>query len=206
MMSSNPVTPTGRTRCCLACPGGENVTPKSTVSQPSSLYGSMGRTLGHRSLEAFRSVKGSIKGRQALNTATNAITAAPSPNCCSSPAGSATKQRWYTSIRSGASQIPMPSSPSSTSPTLKRRLFKTATHGTGQAMRSAPPCEGDVSPTVIARFQKHAQSQAFRAPLPKLELPALDPDLRRSTTFRACSEKAIRGEFACSIAALMRYL
>ncbi|KAL1874305.1 hypothetical protein Daus18300_003669 [Diaporthe australafricana] len=58
-------------------------------------------------------------------------------------------------------------------------------------MRSAPPCEGDVSPTVLAKFQKHAQTQAFRAPPPKLELPALDPDLRRSPTFRACSEKAI---------------
>ncbi|KAJ0118281.1 hypothetical protein J7T55_009064 [Diaporthe amygdali] len=59
-------------------------------------------------------------------------------------------------------------------------------------MRSAPACEGDISPTVLARFQKHAQTQAFRAPLPKLDLPALDPDLRRGTTFRACSEKAIQ--------------
>ncbi|KAI3398456.1 hypothetical protein diail_9137 [Diaporthe ilicicola] len=58
-------------------------------------------------------------------------------------------------------------------------------------MRSATSCEGDMSPTVLARFQKHAQTQAFRTPLPKLELQALDPNLRRATTFRACSEKAI---------------
>lgn len=70
-------------------------------------------------------------------------------------------------------------------------------------MRSAPACEGDISPTVLARFQKHAQTQAFRAPLPKLDLPALDPDLRRGTTFRACSEKAIQGELRPSRVAVL---
>lgn len=192
-MSPTPVTPTGRTRCCLACPGGENVTPKSAVSQPSPSYGSMGRTLGHRSLDAVRSVRGSIKGRRALNTATNGITATSSSSCSSSPVGSATKQRWYDSIRSRSSQIPMPSSPASSSPTLKRRLFKAVTDGNDKKMLDVTACESDISPTILARPQRHAQAQTLRTPLPKLDLPALDPDLRRTTTFRACSEKVIQG-------------
>lgn len=195
-MPSTPVTPTGRTRCCLACPGGENITPKSAVSQPSPSYGSMSRTLGHRSLDAVRSVRGSIKGRRALNMATNTIPATSSTSCSSGPVGSATKQRWYDSIRSRASQIPMPSSPSSSSPTLKRRLFKTATVGTDEKLLAASACEGDVSPTVLARSHRSAQARALRTPLPKLELPGLDPDLRRTTTFRACSEKVIQGQLA----------
>lgn len=195
-MPPTPVTPTGRTRCCLACPGGENVTPKSAGSQLSPSYGSMSRTLGHRSLDAVRSVRGSIKGRRALNMATNAIPATSSTSCSSSPVGSATKQRWYDSIRSRNSQIPMPSSPSSSSPTLKRRLFKTVTVGTGEKLLTAPAFEGDVSSTALARSQWPSQAQTHRTPLPKLELPGLDPGLRRTTTFRACSEKVIQGQLA----------
>lgn len=198
-MPPTPVTPTGRTRCCLACPGGENVTPKSAtpkspVSQPSPSHGSMSRTLGHRSLDAVRSVRGSIKGRRTLNNATNTIPATSSSSNSSSPAGSATKQRWYESIRSRNSQIPMPSSPSSSSPTLKRRLFRNATHGSDEKVSAVTTCKGDISPTVQARSRRHGQAQTLRTPLPKLDLPGLGPDLRRTTTFRACSEKVIQGK------------
>lgn len=195
-MPHSPVTPTGRTRCCLACPGGENMTPKSAVSQPSPSYGSVGRTLGLRSLDAVRSVRGSIRGRRALNTATNTVPATSSSSCSSSPVGSATKQRWYDSFRSRTSQIPMPSSPSPSSPNLKRRLFKTVTNGADEEMLAVTTREGDVSPTVLARSQRHGQAQTPRTPLPKLELPGLSPDLRRTTTFRACSEKVIQGQLA----------
>jgi hypothetical protein len=193
-MPPSSVTPTGRTRCCLACPGGENVTPKSAVSQPSPSYGSMSRTLGHRSLDAVRSVRGSLKGRPALNTATNAIPATASSSCSPSPAGSATKQRWYDSIRSRTSQIPMPRSPASSSPTLKRRLFKAVADGTAEKLSPAPTCEGDASPTAFASFQRNAQAPTLWNPPPKLDLPGLDPGLRRTTTFRACSEKVIQGQ------------
>ncbi|KAG8165965.1 hypothetical protein KVR01_004517 [Diaporthe batatas] len=189
-MSSRPVTPTSRTRGCLACPGGENVTPKSAVRQISPVYGSVGRALGHKSLDAVRSVRGSLKGQRALKTATNAIPATSSSSCSSSPAGSATKQRWYDSIRSRTSQIPTPRSPASSSPTLKRRLFKNGADD--EKLLTAPKCALHTSPTPLERSQRHVQAQTLRTPPPKLELPGLDADPRRNTTFRACSEKVIQ--------------
>lgn len=161
-MPPSPVTPTGRTRCCLACPGGENVTPKSTVSRNSPSYGSMGRTLGYRSLDAVRSVRGSLKGRRALNPATNAIPATSSSSCSSSPVGSASKQRWFDSMRSRrTSQIPMPS-PASSSPTLKRRLFKTVADESDEKLRTTLPkldLPGLGPPTFRACSEKVIQGQ-----------------------------------------------
>lgn len=174
------------------------MTPKSAAGHISPANGSMGRTLGNRSLDAVRSVRGSLKGQRALKTATNVIPATSSSSCSSSPVGSATKQRWYDSIRSRTSQIPTPRSPASSSPTLKRRLFKNGTED--EKLLAAPKCEGHTSPTPLARSQRHVQAQTLRTPPPKLELPGLDADLRRNTTFRACSEKVIQGQLAlCTV-------
>lgn len=168
------------------------MTPKSAAGQVSTDHGSMGRTLGHISLDAVRSVRGSFKGQQPLKTATNAIPATSSSSCSSSPVGSTTKQRWYDSIRSRSSQIPTPRSPASSSPTLKRRFFKNSTGETEDKLLAATKFEPDVSPTAFSRPQRHFQAQTLRTPPPKLELPGLGTDLRRNTTFRACSEKVIQ--------------
>lgn len=183
-MSTDPATPPAGRAGCSACSGGENVTPglsKSMHHYSNSSWKS--RSLGRLSLDAVRSVRGTIKGRLALDTTTNQQPASPdtSVSAGSSPVDPPAKQRWYDSLRSRASQIPTPSSPSSMSSTLKRSRFFWS--------HDFPQQKGSVVPS------GELQTQAFRTPLPKINLPSLQSELQTSAIFKSSysSEKAACG-------------
>lgn len=161
---------------CSACPGSENATPGSHKCQPSYAYASgsasVGRTLGRRSLEAFSSLRGSFKGRRALQTTTNQKTAAPATSLSvgySSPVGPPTKQKWYESLRGKSSHIPTPSSPTSMSSTLKRSRF----------FRSSPVQPRVRLPSPCAALQ----TMSVRDRLPMLELDSFQSELQRMSMF-----------------------
>ncbi|KUI60548.1 hypothetical protein VP1G_07747 [Cytospora mali] len=175
-MSSMPTSAMVRASCS-ACPGGENVSPVSNMSK-SSCPGSMTPSPGGRPVGAVRAIRGTTKGRGDLETTTNSI-----PTSAASSPVSATKQKWFASLRSRASHIPMPTSSMTTTPTRMMhnstvptntisRLFRTPPHGKKES--PVPISKGDVSPTVMARFSSQDQ-EALQAPLPKLVLPSFDP-------------------------------
>lgn len=171
-----PSTPPRRAGC-LACPGGENAPPGSHKSMPNYTHGSAGRALGRRSLDAVRSVRGSLRGRRVLDATTNHK---PAPLATSVSAGSspiAAKQHWYDSLRSRATQIPMPSSPISMTSTLKRSRF----------FRSSPTQAP--SPNLVLS----SQHQASRVPLPKLELSSFESDLQQLAIFGKGGENSSHG-------------
>lgn len=181
-MLSEPVTPPSSRAGCTACPGCENVTPRSKMSMLTTGHSSSGhRSLGRRSLEAVRSIGGTIKGRMALEATTNnrlpAATVSMSANF--NPISPPTKQRWFGSLRSRVSQIPTPTRPSSMSPTLTRtRFFRSS---------DTPPPQSTTSSS------GGRQTQIFQSPLPKLDLPSFQSDLQASAIFRPLSS----GKAAC---------
>lgn len=168
---------------CRACPGDENASPghKKSISQ---LHASgsitVGRSIGRRSLDAFSSIRGSLKGhRQALNTTTNQKPGVSLAMTCMSAGASPfepAKPKWYDSLRGKSSQIPLPStSPVSMSSTLKR----TRTRFFRSPQAQLPPTD----------LPSHAP-QTLRAPLPKLELASFQADLRRLSLFGDVAEKS----------------
>lgn len=176
---------------CRACPGDENASPGHKKSIPLHASGSatVRRSIGRRSLDAFSSIRGSLKGhRRALNTTTNQKPAiAPAAMTCVSAGASPfepAKQKWYDSLRGKSSQIPLPStSPVSMSSTLKRtrpRFFRPS---------PAPLPPPDLPSHSI---------QTLRAPLPKLELASFQADLRRMSLFGEATEKSFVEEGKCS--------
>lgn len=180
-MPPTPATTPGRVGCS-AC---ENATtPGSDKNMPAYSYGSgsVGRALGLRSLDTFRSVRSrSLRDRSALGTATNQKTAevaapATSVSAGSSPVSPPAKQRWYDSLRARASQIPTPSSPTSMSSTLKRARF----------FRSSPT---QVSSPDFP-FPSEVQNQSSRAPgpLPRLDISSFQSELQRMPIFGKASE------------------
>lgn len=184
-MPSNTTTPPGRVGCS-AC---ENATPGSDKKKPTTYSygsGSVGRALGRRSLDTFLSVRGSLGGRSALGTTTNQKPAEPAASATSVSAGSSpvdppAKQRWYDSLRSRASQIPMPSSPTSMSSTLKRTRF----------FRSSPTqVSGHDFPSPT-----EPQNQLSRAPppLPRLDVSSFQSELQRMPIFGEVSGNSFQG-------------
>lgn len=174
---------------CTACPGNENATLGRNKSITPRTPGSatVGRSVGRRSLDAFSSIRGSLKGpRRALNTTTNQKPAvAPAMTCASTSASpfEPAKQKWYDSLRGKSSQIPLPStSPISMSSTLKRRT---------RFFRS-PPAQ---PPTPDLSAQA---TEPPRAPLPKLELASFQADLRRMSLFGEATEQSSVDEGECS--------
>lgn len=175
-MLSVPVTPPSGRAGCTACPRGENMTPKSTMSMVTSCHASEGhKSLGRRSLDAVRSIRGSIKGRAALEATTNSQRPPPALriNANSSAVNSPTKTRWFDSLRSRASQIPTPTSPASVSSTLRRsRFFRSSVTPPPKDMNSA--CG-------------ESQVQVFKSLLPKLELPSFQTELQTNAIFSPLS-------------------
>lgn len=192
-MPSTPLTPAGRAGCsaCPDLPRGENTTPQSIRSVPKYTYGSVGRgrSLGRRSLDAVRSVRGSIRGRRALGTTTNQQPASLSTavSAGSSPIGPPAKQRWFETLRSRPSQIPSPTSLSSS--VKKRTIFVRSSPVQAPAHDSSPSAGQNDQPS--------------RDVLPTLELSSFQSELQRLSIFGQASEKAVRGtdtriqEFAC---------
>lgn len=175
-MPATPATPPRRVGCS-ACPDGENTAPGSNKSMPNYTHGSVGRTLGRRSLDAVRSVRGSIRGRRVLHATTNHKPASQATSVSAGSSPVAAKQRWYDSLRSRATQIPMPSSPISMSSTLKRSRF----------FRSSPiqPPSPGLSPS--------SNHHASRVPLPRLELPSFESELRQLAIFDQVHASASHG-------------
>lgn len=177
-MSPTPLTPPAQGGYS-ACLGSEDATPRSKKSLPSHAYhcGSVDRTLGRRSLDAFNSLRGSFQGRRALQSTTNQKPVAPamSASAGSNPVGPPAKQRWYESLRDKSSQIPTPSSPTSMSSTLKRSRF----------FRSSPTqLPIDSSPSVAL------QTQAIGDPHPKLEVASFRSELQRMSIFGEHTERS----------------
>ncbi|KAF3769984.1 hypothetical protein M406DRAFT_66438 [Cryphonectria parasitica EP155] len=169
-MSSTTAAPSTppHTVGCPSCTGGENETLGSSKS----------RSLGRRSLDAVRSIRTYSKGRRILDATTNQKIEPPTTNASaeSSPTGHSAKQRWYDSIRGRSSQVPNPSSPESMSSTLKRSRF----------FKSSPVQPHSHEPSISSALQ----SQAFRTPLPKLDLPSFQAELQRSSVFGAVYDKS----------------
>lgn len=167
---------------CTACRKGENTTPRSTERMSPACDVSAGHlSLGRRSLEAVKSIRGTIKDRLALETATNSLqpSTAMSLIVNTSSSSPSVKQRWFDSLRSRASKIPTPTSPASMSSTLRRSRF----------FRSS---EAPLQEDTIVSFGK-SQSLPFKSPLPKLELPSFQSELQTSAIFRPRSA----GKAAC---------
>lgn len=181
-MSPSAFTPPARVGCS-ACPGSENNTPGSKTSLPIYVHGSasLGRPLGRRSLDAFSSIRGSFRGRRALQPTTNQKPATPtmSTSAGNSPIGPPAKQRWYESLRGRSSQIPTPSSPASMSSTLKRSRF----------FRSSPTrlaLDGPSPPTA----SQTGQTGTIRDPLPKLQIASFQSELQRLSMFGETTERS----------------
>lgn len=165
---------------CSACPGNENATfgTNKGLSSPISGSGSVGRTLGRRSLDAFSSIRGSLKGHRALHPATNQK---PADSTTSAGAGNSpneipAKQRWFDSLRSNASQIPTPLSPTSMSPTLKRSRFLWA--APSQSLQDDPS-----SPI--------APQTRVRDCLPQLQIASFRSELQRTSLFDEITEDSL---------------
>lgn len=157
---------------CTACPGSENATldVRKDLSSPINGSGSVGRTLGRRSLDAFSSIRGSLKGHRTLHPTTNQKPASSTMTASAgnSPNEAPAKQRWFDSLRGNASQIPTPLSPTSMSPTLKRSRFL-------WSAPNLPPEDDPSSPT--------AAQTRLRDHLPQLQIASFRSELQRTPLF-----------------------
>lgn len=177
MMCPTHTSPMARASCS-ACPRGENVSP-GTHTHKSTSHNLISNSPGRRPAGACRSFGDTSKHRHDLGTTTNIPTVVTS--AASSP-GSATKQKWFASLRSRASHIPMPTSPStihtsvmssSAMPTSTiSRLFKTPPHGKNES--PTPDLAGDISPPAVTNLFHPVQGTS-PDPLPRLVLPSFDP-------------------------------
>lgn len=189
-MLSQPATPPAL-RCTVFPRDDENVaTPNKSWNKtniPAAAAASFQppsprRSLGRRSVEAMRSLRGSIRGRLALEATTNNSQRAASavglrvPSGPGSPPPPSTKQRWYSSLRSSRrpSQIPTPTSPSSLSLTSRRpRLFRSPESGGG-----CPPKD-----LTMPSLDGEEPIQPFKSPLPKLDLASFQSEWQASALF-----------------------
>lgn len=169
---SSTSCPTPARLGCTACPGSEDTTPvaKKGLSSPITGSGSVGRTFGRRSLDAFSSIRGSLKGRRALHPTTNQKPASPvmTANAGNILNEAPAKQRWFDSLRGNASQIPTPLSPTSMSPTLRRSRFL-------WSAPNQPPEDDPSSPT--------APWTRLRDPIPQLQIASFRSELQRTSLF-----------------------
>lgn len=154
------------------CPASENAAfvSKQSLARQTYRSGSVGGTLGRRSLDAFTSMRQSFRGRRALHPTTNQKLAI-STSSASVGNGSReppTKQRWYDSLRGKSSQIPTPSRPAPMSFTLKRSRF----------FGSSP----DQSPIDGPSLSLALQTQT-RNPLPKLQIASSQFGLKHPSIF-----------------------
>lgn len=161
-----------------ACPRGENVSPGSSKNKSPS-HASKGLPSVSRSGGEVRTARDIMKGRCDLGTTTNTT---PTVTSSASSPGSSTKQKWFASLRSRASQIPTPTSPTripistganGTMPASTiSRLFRTPPQDKKE--ESLSTSNGNVSPSIMASLD-HKARETSRVPLPKLALPSFDP-------------------------------
>lgn len=140
--------------------------------------GSVGRILGRRSLDAFSSIRGSLKGHRALHPTTNQKPASSlmTASADNSPNEVPLKQRWFDSLRGNASQIPTPLSPTSMSPTLKRSRFL-------WSAPNLPPEDELSSPTALqTRLRDH---------LPQLQIASFRSEMQRTSLFDDITAESI---------------
>lgn len=179
-MSSTPATSPAGSGCSAGSGSQTTATPVSEKGIPVAAYvygsGSVGRALGRRSLDTFRSVKESLTSRRALDTTASQTRAAPATACSasagSSPVEAPTKQRWFASLRSRASPAAhTPVSPTSLSSTLRRaRLFRSPP--TQEACDLAAPPS---TPTQKLPIRPHLA-------LPRLDMSSFQAEMQRVYT------------------------